>query len=127
MKTQLKKGLRIASLLLFILTLSINANAKGRRYNTSHKTSIARHQKIKTSFRTYSRINYRGNSIYYSSGKYYNQSPTGYIVLEKIPQGITVSELPEDTELVVIGKKTYYRYDNVYYKKVWKGYKVVVV
>ncbi len=54
-------------------------------------------------------ISVSNQNYYYNQGVYYTQSTSGYVVVPA-PVGASVTVLPSDYTLVVVGSSTYYYY-----------------
>ncbi len=63
---------------------------------------------------------------YYDQGIFYTGTPDNYVVVEA-PVGVVVYNVPVGYERVVIDGDVYYRYRDVYYRHVHRGYEVVRV
>jgi hypothetical protein len=71
-------------------------------------------------------VDYHGQRYDYHEGRFYAQSLFGFI-LESVPppRGIVVTYLPTGYRTIIVGRTTYYEYENVYYQPAAGGYVVV--
>jgi hypothetical protein len=70
-------------------------------------------------------VSVNNQKYYYDQGVYYLEKDDGYTVVEA-PVGATVSELPKETETVVVNETTNnYYYGGTYYEKNGDEYTVV--
>jgi hypothetical protein len=68
-----------------------------------------------------------GREHYYSHrGTFYRRGPHGFVVA-RAPRGAIVRELPPHCARIYAGRVVYYRYGDVYYQAVPRGYMVVDV
>src|SRR5512135_615836 len=71
-------------------------------------------------------VEYRGQKYDYHEGRFYAQSLFGFILdLVLPPRGIVVTYLPTGYRTIIVGRTTYYEYENVYYQPANGGYMVV--
>lgn len=61
---------------------------------------------------------------YYSSGTYYQSTPSGYVIVTA-PRGAIVPEIPAYCRRIPYREKTYFFYNNTYYVQEPAGYTVV--
>ncbi len=66
-----------------------------------------------------------GNPYYYYQGVYYEQSPSGYMVVTP-PIGAVVPELPPGAETIYVGNAVYYYAAGAFYLQQPQGFVVVV-
>lgn len=71
-------------------------------------------------------VQYGGHRYDYHEGRFYAQSLFGFILdLVLPPRGIVVTYLPSGYRTIVVGRTTYYQYEDVYYQPTSGGYMVV--
>ncbi len=71
-------------------------------------------------------IQFRGERYDYHEGRFYRPGLFGFILdLVLPPRGIVVTYLPVGYRTIIIGRATYYEYENVYYQPCPGGYTVV--
>lgn len=62
--------------------------------------------------------------FYYAEGTYYQETPSGYVVITA-PRGAIVAALPERHKVIIYDNTDYYYYNSTYYVKQPQGYAVV--
>jgi hypothetical protein len=72
----------------------------------------------------YRRIGIRGHPYFYFEGVYYDDGPSGYVIVAP-PLGAIIPELPPGAESVVIGDTIYYYVAGAFYIQQANGYVVV--
>lgn len=65
-----------------------------------------------------------GMLFYYLEGTYYQETPSGYVIVPA-PRGAIISTIPERNKVIVYDQTDYYYYNNTYYIKQPTGYTVV--
>ena len=70
------------------------------------------------------RITYRKVAYRFHNGIFY-KPVNGQFVVVNPPIGLRISTLPRGYRVVTIGRRTYYRFQGVYYVRAGRGYKVV--
>ena len=70
------------------------------------------------------RITYKKVAYRFHNGVFY-KPVRGQFVEVTPPKGIRISTLPRGYKVVTIGRRTYFRYQGVYYVRSGRGYKVV--
>lgn len=73
----------------------------------------------------YRRIGVRGHPYFYYEGVYYDNGPSGYVVVDP-PMDADISDLPPGTETVQVGDMLYYYVDGAFYVQQADGSYVIV-
>ncbi len=72
----------------------------------------------------YSTFTVAGQSYFYANGLYYTRVKKQYEVT-KPPVGAVIPQLPEGHEEALIDGKTFYTYDDTFYKASGEGYELI--
>lgn len=72
----------------------------------------------------YQTFNYGGAPYYYADGTYYQQGPSGYMVVNP-PAGAALDQAPPGSIPIVVGNQVYYYMDGTFYAQQGNGYVIV--
>lgn len=93
--------------------------ASAARIESRHEVRV-----VKTLPRGYRTAHFGGVPYYLHEGRYYQRQTRGYILVPP-PVGAVVVSLPLGNVRLTIGSQLFYRADNVYYRPVRGGFRVV--
>lgn len=111
----------VISLILGITSTKAFADERGGQRNRQRNDRVEQRGWDKREH-----IAYRGEKYEYHEGRFYRPGLFGVILdLVLPPRGIVVTYLPTGYRTIIIGRTTYYEYENIYYQPSPGGYTVV--